>query len=350
MITERYRGCSTRRLVVFTVLMIFQQFSTMANDLVKILDLKGNWKFSIGERDEWKLEKCSDADWETIRVPSPWEDQGFNGYNGYATYRKTFTISGDTKGRMLYINLGYIDDVDEAYINGQKVGSTGSFPPEYETAYNAERKYYIPPEIIHYDGTNVITVVVYDSYQYGGIVSGDIGIFAGKSMMNLDVNLQGKWKFHAGDDLNRKSISFDDSSWDELLVPGKWEDQHYRDYDGYAWYRKEFIYKGTNENEHLVLYMGKIDDIDQVYLNGSLVGTTGKLTSKENEYVSTGEEWKAIRGYYLPVGLLKKNKVNVISIRVFDSGGDGGIYEGPIGILTQTNYIEYWRKNKNLNK
>jgi len=44
--------------------------------------------------------------------------------------------------------------------------------------------------------------------------------------------------------------------------------------------------------------------------------------------------------------LLKKNQSNVIAVRVLDTGGDGGIYEGPVGIISQTKYIEYWRKMK----
>ncbi len=96
--------------------------------------------------DEWISPKFDDSKWESIHVPSPWEDEGFNGYNGYAFYRKNITISSTYKDRMLYLNMGYIDDVDEVYLNGNKIGSTGSFPPNYNTAYNAERIYYIPAE------------------------------------------------------------------------------------------------------------------------------------------------------------------------------------------------------------
>lgn len=92
--------------------------------------------------------------------------------------------------------------------------------------------------------------------------------------------------------------------------------------------------------------MGKIDDIDQVYINGTLVGSTGNFPSRPETEVNTGQEYDAFRGYYIPEGLLKKNQKNVIAVRVLDTGGAGGIYEGPIGILTQTKYIEYWRKIK----
>ncbi len=67
--------------------------------------------------------------------------------------------------------------------------------------------------IINFDGSNLIAVKVYDSYDQGGIVSGDIGLYGGKTSVNLDVNLQSFWKFHPGDDLRRKESDFDDSGW-----------------------------------------------------------------------------------------------------------------------------------------
>lgn len=339
----------TRILFFSTLICLSTQCSQIyaeEENLFLLQGLRGSWLFSIGMNEEWISPKFDDSKWETIKVPSPWEDQGFNGYNGYAFYRKKFNISSNYKGRMLYLNMGYIDDVDEVYLNGNKIGSTGSFPPNYNTAYNAERIYYIPEQYIKFDGSNLIAVKVYDSYGEGGIISGDIGLYGGKASVNLDVNLQTPWKFQPGDDLRRKESDFDDSGWGEIFVPAKWEDQGYRDYDGYAWYRKTFAWKTTDDKEKMVILMGKIDDIDQVYINGTLVGSTGNFPSKPGSDASTDSEFDAFRGYFIPEGLLKKNQKNAIAVRVFDSGGDGGIYEGPVGIITQTKYIEYWRKIK----
>jgi len=338
----------TGNLLVFTLILLFSQ-SGKANpaedNLVLLKNLTGRWQFSIGINNEWISPKFDDSKWESIHVPSPWEDEGFNGYNGYAFYRKNIEIPSTYKDRMLYLNMGYIDDVDEVYLNGHKIGATGSFPPNYNTAYNAERIYYIPQEYINFDGSNLIAVKVYDSYDQGGIVSGDIGLYGGKTSVNLDLNLQSLWKFHTGDDPERKESDFDDSGWSEIFVPAKWEDQGYRDYDGYAWYRKKFTYK-VNNDEKMVLLMGKIDDIDQVFINGILVGSTGNFPARKWDDVSVGGECNAFRGYYIPDGLLKKNQTNVIAVRVLDTGGIGGIYEGPVGIISQTKYIEYWRKIK----
>lgn len=315
-------------------------------DLVLLQSLKGSWLFSIGINEEWISPKFNDSEWESIKVPSPWEDQGFNGYNGYGFYRKKITIPSAYKGRMLYLNMGYIDDVDEVYLNGHKIGSTGSFPPDYSTAYNAERVYYIPEEYISFDALNLIAVKVFDSYDRGGIVSGELGLYGGKTTVNFDINLQGTWKFNPGDDPRRKESDFNDSMWDEIFVPAKWEDQRYRDYDGYAWYRKSFICPGNNVDEKMVIMMGKIDDIDQVFINGTFVGSTGNFPAKGRESANTGQEYDAFRGYYLPAGLLKKGQKNVVAVRVLDTGGAGGIYEGPVGIISQAKYIDYWRKLK----
>lgn len=338
-----------RTIYIAVICLLFHSSMAFAGegDLVLLQSLKGNWLFSIGINEEWASPKFNDSDWESIKVPSPWENQGFNGYNGYAFYRKKITISSSYKGRMLYLNMGYIDDVDEVYLNGKKIGSTGNFPPDYNTAFNAERIYYIPEEYISFDASNLIAVKVYDSYSEGGIVSGEPGLYGGKTSVNLDINLQGSWKFRPGDDLRRKESDYDDSTWDEIFVPAKWEDQRYRDYDGYAWYRKSFVYAGSGTDEKMVIMMGKIDDIDQVFVNGTLVGSTGVFPLRENGAANASQEYDAFRGYYIPAGLLKKGQKNVITVRVCDTGGAGGIYEGPVGILSQTKYIEYWRKLKN---
>ncbi|MBN1416937.1 MAG: beta galactosidase jelly roll domain-containing protein [Bacteroidales bacterium] len=328
------------------ILTIPMQVYANSNDLSLLLSLKGSWSFSIGFNDEWTSPKFDDSDWETIKAPSAWEDQGFNGYDGYAFYRKKISIPSVHKGSMLYLHIGYIDDVDEVYLNGKMIGSTGDFPPNYVTAYNAERIYYIPEKYINFDGSNLIAVKVYDSYGAGGIVSGAIGLYGDKNPVKLDANLQTLWKFKPGDDLKRKEVDFDDSDWDEIFVPSSWEDQGYRDYDGFAWYRKSFVYQGNDADDKLVILLGKIDDIDQLYVNGTLVASTGNFPLNRNTGVHAGPEYEAFRGYYIPEGLLKKGKLNVIAVRVLDTGGVGGIYKGPVGIVTQTKYIEYWRNRK----
>ncbi len=341
-----YRVKKIAGIWVLLICINFPLFSAGPDKLTKVKDLTGTWKFSIGEREEWVLPEFDDSDWELIKVPSPWEEQGFHGYNGFAFYRKSFVLDETLKGRTLYLVLGYIDDVDETYLNGKKIGSTGSMPPSIATAYNAKRVYYIPENYLNFGRKNTISVKVYDSQQAGGIVSGNIGIYSSLNDMSLDINLQGQWKFKTGDDLARKETNYNDSEWNKIFVPGKWEDQGYRDFDGYAWYRRSFSYSGNFSEEKVVLMLGKIDDLDQVFINGVLVGSTGTLTTSPGQPHPTSNEYQALRGYYIPVNLLKKNQKNSIAVRVYDRYGGGGIYEGPVGFISQKKYIEFWRNRK----
>ena len=155
-----------------------------------IHDLSGRWKFSLGDKIEWKEKSFDDSNWEKISVPSSWENQGFHGYDGYAWYRKSFNLKQAVTDKDLYIVLGYVDDVDQTFINGHLIGISGGFPNNYRTAYNAFRKYYIPKEYLSRDGENIIAVRVYDDELDGGIMSGKIGLYTYEGGLEPDIALR----------------------------------------------------------------------------------------------------------------------------------------------------------------
>jgi hypothetical protein len=310
-------------------------------DWDKVLNLRGTWKFSIGDNKKWADPKYVDNDWENIDVPSNWEDEGFNGYNGYAWYRKTFDGSDlESKNLSYGLFLGYIDDVDEVYLNGHKIGFSGSFPPKFHTAYNAFRNYNIPAEYINFDGKNLLAVRVFDSEISGGIVSGDIGIFVSEADADLAVNLRGLWDFlpeqqmHKGVDNNTflnsdKHTPPELAKWSKVTVPGEWEHQGYNNYNGTAWYRKQFTIPKELEGEDLVLVLGKIDDFDHTYFNGKWIGST-------NSYDKS-------RIYTIPSELFRAGAVNILLVYVQDTQQRGGIYEGPVGLMKQSTFTKYYR-------
>ena len=142
--------------------------------------------FRVGDRIEWATVEYDDSDWDLIRVPSNWENQGYQGYDGYAWYRKTIKIPEGFEDRELFLNMGYVDDVDEVFINGVKVGQSGSFPPRFTTAYNAKRRYRVPAQIIQFGEDNLIAVRVYDSKLEGGLVSGKFSLEATEQKIRFD--------------------------------------------------------------------------------------------------------------------------------------------------------------------
>ncbi len=330
------------------IIILLFPFKSFSKDWDRLINLQRNWKFSIGDNKEWASSKFNDSQWEKIYVPSSWENEGFNGYNGYAWYRITFDMPRGYYGGTLYLSLGRIDDVDETYFNGKLIGRSGSFPPDYQTTYYAFRRYPIPEEYINISGDNVIAVRVYDSELEGGIVEGDIGIYAPTNTLIPDLSLEGEWKFNLNDDEQWKEKNYNDKDWNSIIVPGNWESQGYKDYDGFAWYRKKFSIPKELLNQRLVILMGRIDDYDEVYINGNFAGSTGNINNTKE--FQGGQEYAQFRGYYLPDDFTLKEKDNVIAVRVWDGYKEGGIYEGPIGLITQQKYIQYWKEYKNKNK
>jgi hypothetical protein len=299
----------------------------------QVVNLKGTWKFHVGDKSSWSSPDFDDSDWEYIHAPSPWEEEGFNGYDGFAWYRRKFNGRTLDKNETHYLNLGFIDDCDEVFVNGFLVGFSGSMPPKFKTAYNSERKYSLPSNVINYNGDNTIAIRIFDVTISGGICDGDLGIFTGPANRLL-VDLQGLWYFSTtweGD--NVSSIK----EWKKIMVPSPWEHQGFK-YDGFAWYKRTFTLPANFTNDPLVLLMGKIDDFDKVYLNGKLIGSTADYKS-----FGSSESYEKLRGYAIPPNALKKTGENTLEVLVEDMGNVGGIYEGPVGITTKTNYEKYFK-------
>lgn len=107
------------------------------------------------------------------------------------------------------------------------------------------------------------------------------------------------------------------ADWATMKLPGYWENSGVpalAAFDGVVWYRKEFDLPQDWQGKDLILHVGPVDDRDTTYVNGVRVG---------------GLDGADLQRDY-PVGnqLLKPGK-NVISVRVLDTGGMGGIHGKP---------------------
>jgi Beta-galactosidase jelly roll domain len=314
-------------------LVIFFLFATPS--FSQVIKLGGSWKFHIDDNSAWASPTFDDSGWESIMVPSTWEDEGFHGYDGFAWYRRKFDGRKLDKNESYYLNLGYIDDCNEVYLNGKLVGFSGHMPPYFKTAYNTERKYSIPPGIINFNGENTIAIRVYDAMHRGGITDGELGIYRWEANKHLLVSLDGLWSFAISD--NDKPLK-GEVEWRNIMVPGPWEQQGYK-HDGFAWYKQTFTLPPEVDIQQLVLLIGRIDDFDKVYLNGVLIGSTndhGRYT-KSYSYLED-------RVYEIPPFALKKKGINTLEILVEDIGGWGGIYEGVVGIASKSNYEKYFKR------
>ena len=137
--------------------------------------------------------------WQMLRVPGFWDegsDGRFQNHNGFAWYRCFVEVPASWKGEDLVLDLGTIDDSDEGFVNGTKVGATGSMPPDYKGNNGAHRRYTVPARAVRPGDWNLVAVRVYDGGGGGGIDAGRPALARGSEALSL----VGNWQFRLGDD------------------------------------------------------------------------------------------------------------------------------------------------------
>lgn len=335
-----------RRVEHISVLMLLMALSlaptVLSQEWKTLLDLKGEWRIELGDDQRWADPAYSDSKWDKINVPGAWENEGFPGYDGYAWYRKHFTLDKSLNESNVYLHIGYVDDVCEVYLNGHMVGFGGEFPPNFITTYDVYQQYPVPPQYLTPQGDNVIAVRVYDQRLAGGITHGRVGLFEPTEYLKPDYAFTGPWKFTTGDNVSWKDPSTNDTKWANVVVPAAWETQGFKSYNGIAWYRFRFKVPSNLAGQRLILLLGKIDDVDETYLNGELVGKTGRIREGMDRS-DVSNEYQQLRAYVLSSSILLPNQENVVAVRVSDVFLHGGIYDGPIGLIARERFLK-WRK------
>jgi len=196
-----------------------------------------------------------------------------------------------------------------------------------------------------------------------------LNLSAVRSQSQIDISKG--WKFIQGDNPEYAKPSFNDSNWKPINVDNIWESQGYDPYDGYAWYRIKVVIPSTLKKsaylkDSLKIYLGKINNFDQAYLNGQMIGENAKNVPVGYKIDDTFIEapmqmYNEERRYMIPVNdtRILWDKENTIAVRVNDQSGQGGIYSGnqKIAMATLDEYIvmdnisrPFIYQGKNVNK
>ena len=137
--------------------------------------VEGTWRFKKGDDPSWKKPGLDESDWETVILPAAWEQHSnYTEDNVYGWYRRRIEVPAELKGKDVDLQLGKIDDVDEAFVNGVRVGGCGKFPPAFESAWDQPRVYRLRAGLLRGDGTDLVAVRVFDSVARGGIYDGPV--------------------------------------------------------------------------------------------------------------------------------------------------------------------------------
>lgn len=146
-------------------------------------------------------------------------------------------------------------------------------------------------------------------------------------------HLTGTWRFTTTDD-PAFGGQVADQAWRTLGAGRAWEQQGFPDYDGFAWYRQtvtipESLRTSAEKYGGFTLTLGQIDDVEETYFNGVLVGAKGKLPPHyETAY-------DVDRVYVVPASLVRWGGPNVLAIRVYDHGGNGGLTAGAPSLVVR---------------
>ena len=245
-------------------------------------------------------------------------------FNGSILFKKTIDIR-DIDNDYYFIIEGGIDDYDATYLNGHLIGTS--------LLYNSPRKYFIPKDILN-KGDNILEIKFHDVSGYGG--------FNGRMYLRSEVgeiiSISGTWEYQIIEfksendylfsnnanisinpiiwDLKLKrslysSSDFDDFFWESVNTPILIKDLYNtgNDLNGIFWFRKNVIINDIDKDYMISIPKG-IDDSDEIYFNGNLVGGANCYNCPRN--------------YIINKELLKKGK-NLISILLSDTNADGGI-------------------------
>ena len=154
------------------------------------------------------------------------------------------------------------------------------------------------------------------------------------------IDISKGWRFIQDDNLEYRNQMLNDSNWKPIAVDKIWESQGYDPYDGYAWFRIKVVIpssikKSAFLKDSLKIYLGKINNFDQVYLNGQMIGENAKNVPIGYKIDTTFikapmQMYDVIRRYMIAVNdpRIHWDKENTIAVRVYDQGGQGGIYSG----------------------
>jgi len=144
----------------------------------------------------WATADFDDAGWKACALPATWGDggsDGLKGFDGVGYFRRVIDLPESWNGKPATLELGPIDDYDDAWVNGKPVGATHA-----DNQWAEPRKYAVPEGVLK-TGRNIIAVRVLDAAGIGGMNGKpeQLALRAGGSD-GLSVPLAGEWRYMKG--------------------------------------------------------------------------------------------------------------------------------------------------------
>ena len=157
------------------------------------------------------------------------------------------------------------------------------------------------------------------------------------------VSISGLWRFHTGDDPAWSTPGFDDSGWSLLRSDRPWDEQGFKGYRGFAWYRFKIA---VPAKIHRVSFgLPPINRSLEIFADGVLIGSNGKMPPYPSAVAANPNTVYTVPTHTGPPAALPRTICIAIRVWFSPPPGDlsGGGAWGPWGTAGDTTQIEDFR-------
>ena len=137
----------------------------------------------VGIKEAWYLPNTNLSQWQPTNVPGFWDNFGAKG-EGVVWYRKEFTLTAEQAAGAVQISFGGINDWDETYLNGKKIGSMQT--------RSAQREYVVCADGLR-EGNNVLTVKIVSVGRFPGFPAPKDKVYCQTNSGRI--SLAGQWHY-----------------------------------------------------------------------------------------------------------------------------------------------------------
>jgi hypothetical protein len=172
-----------------------------------------------------------------------------------------------------------------------------------------------------------------------------IGLFFSLKSYSQSIDISKNWLINIGDTIGWASVSYNDNHWKTTESIGPFERNGFPNFQNFGWVRKKVLIPSTLKDSaekygYFYLTLGKINDADQTFFNGKLVGQTGSMPP-DSIAVDRGQ-----RIYKVDVKDILWDKENQIAVRIFSNFHNGGLWSENFDIIIPSeNVFHLTKKN-----
>jgi putative heme-binding domain-containing protein len=139
--------------------------------------------------------------WHRLEIPEAWRKVpggDLKPVDGYSWYRALVKVPSEWKGDRLTLFAEALDDARISYVNGVRVGATGTFPPQFRSGLGEKGRYDIDGDLIVAGDFNTVAIRVFQNDPRPNFsVAPPVLLNESK---NQAIRLEGHWQYRPGDD------------------------------------------------------------------------------------------------------------------------------------------------------